>query len=114
MNSEQLETSSKARGTLLSIPQDNLIPNYYTEENPLRTDRVSYLSNLTPLRGIAALLTVIFHINIVFGYEMTPAPGSPVMTHMYLMVDFFFYSEWFYYVPCLWKSFREPGKESRI
>ena len=61
---------------LLSFPQGNLIPDNLTEENPLRTDRVSYLSNLTPLRGIAALLTVIFHINIVFWGDMVPASGS--------------------------------------
>lgn len=27
----------------------------------------SYLSNLTPLRGIAALLTVIFHVDLMLG-----------------------------------------------
>jgi peptidoglycan/LPS O-acetylase OafA/YrhL len=90
MDSEQLETSSKAKGKLFPLPQDNLILNSFAGENPLRTERVSYLSNLTPLRGIAALLTVIFHINIVFGYEMIPASGSQVMNHLYLMVDFFF------------------------
>jgi peptidoglycan/LPS O-acetylase OafA/YrhL len=75
---------------LLSFPQGNLIPDNLMEENPLRTDRVSYLSNLTPLRGIAALLTVIFHINIVFWGDMVPASGSLLMSHLYLMVDFFF------------------------
>jgi peptidoglycan/LPS O-acetylase OafA/YrhL len=50
----------------------------------------AYLSNLTPMRGIAAMLTVIFHIDIFLGWEMLPPSGSPLLSHMYLMVDFFF------------------------
>jgi peptidoglycan/LPS O-acetylase OafA/YrhL len=67
-----------------------------------------YLSNLTPLRGIAALLTVMFHIDLVFGGPdglLIHHGDSLVFTKMYLMVDFFFvlsgfimchvYGEWF-------------------
>jgi peptidoglycan/LPS O-acetylase OafA/YrhL len=90
MSSEQFKTSTKANGTLFPFPQEHLIRKNFMDENPLRTERVSYLSNLTPVRGIAALLTVIFHINIVFWGDMVPASGSPLMSHMYLMVDFFF------------------------
>lgn len=52
-----------------------------------------YLSNLTPLRGIAALLTVIFHVDIVvgiFGGKLLDRSDSFLITRMYLMVDFFF------------------------
>lgn len=52
-----------------------------------------YLSNLTPLRGIAALLTVIFHVDIVlsmFQGKLLDQGSSHLISRMYLMVDFFF------------------------
>src|SRR5664279_608907 len=61
-----------------------------TTENPLRGNRVSYLSNLTPMRGIAALLTVIFHIDLFTGGSLVHASASSILNRMYLMVDFFF------------------------
>ena len=48
---------------------------------------VTYFSNLTPLRGIAALLTVIFHVGLMAG---PLAFNTQVLNRMYLMVDFFF------------------------
>ena len=48
---------------------------------------VTYFSNLTPLRGIAALLTVIFHVSLMAG---PLAFNTQVLNRMYLMVDFFF------------------------
>ena len=90
MSSDQLEKSSLSSGIVRSIPHDNLIQNHLIDKNSFRVNRVSYLSNLTPLRGIAALLTVIFHIDIFLGWEMIPPSGSPLLSHMYLMVDFFF------------------------
>jgi len=56
-------------------------------------DTNKYLSNLTPLRGIAALLTLLFHIDIVlpvFGGKLVDGKVSSILNHMYLMVDFFF------------------------
>ena len=47
--------------------------------------QTNYISNLTPLRGIAAVLTVIFHVNI--GSQML---GLAMINKFYLMVDFFF------------------------
>lgn len=90
MSSEQLEKSSVSTGTLLSFPRGKSTQNLSFDNNPYRVNRISYLSNLTPLRGIAALLTVIFHIDIFLGWAMIPASGSPLLSHMYLMVDFFF------------------------
>jgi len=52
-----------------------------------------YLPNLTSLRGIAALLTVIFHVGLVlssFGGQLLDGRISSVLNRMYLMVDFFF------------------------
>jgi len=52
-----------------------------------------YLPNLTPLRGIAALLTVLFHVNLVlssFGGQLLDGKVSSIFNRLYLMVDFFF------------------------
>jgi peptidoglycan/LPS O-acetylase OafA/YrhL len=52
-----------------------------------------YLANLTPLRGIAALLTVIFHVDIVLSFfqgKLLDQNYSHLISRMYLMVDFFF------------------------
>jgi peptidoglycan/LPS O-acetylase OafA/YrhL len=52
-----------------------------------------YLSNLTPLRGIAALLTVIFHVDLMLGNGgdmLLKFKDSFLINRMYLMVDFFF------------------------
>jgi len=51
-----------------------------------------YLSNLTPLRGIAALLTVIFHVDLFLGGGniLLKFKDSFLINRMYLMVDFFF------------------------
>ena len=67
---------------------------------------VPYLSNLTPLRGIAAMLTVIFHVNIMqWPNRLIPDEFSGLLHRTYLMVDFFFilsgfimchvYGKWF-------------------
>ena len=52
----------------------------------------NYLSNLTPLRGIAALLTVIFHLDLFLGGGDTliHMNDSLLISRLYLMVDFFF------------------------
>ena len=53
----------------------------------------TYLSNLTPLRGIAALLTVIFHVDLMLGNGgnmLMKFTDSMLIHRMYLMVDFFF------------------------
>lgn len=55
--------------------------------------KIAYLSNLTPLRGIAALLTVIYHVDLMIGGGggmLLKFKDSLLLTRMYLMVDFFF------------------------
>jgi peptidoglycan/LPS O-acetylase OafA/YrhL len=74
----------------------------------MKTLNPIYLSNLTALRGIAALLTVFFHIDLIMsnGQGMLISHNNSWMiTRLYLMVDFFFilsgfimlhvYGEWF-------------------
>ena len=54
---------------------------------------IQYLSNLTPLRGIAALLTVVFHVDLMIGGGgdmLLKFQDSMFINRMYLMVDFFF------------------------
>ena len=54
--------------------------------------KTQYLSNLTPLRGIAALFTVIFHVDLMLGGGdvLLKIKDSMLLSRMYLMVDFFF------------------------
>lgn len=53
-----------------------------------------YLTNLTPLRGIAALLTVVYHVDLIlsifFGGGLLNSTKTFFLSHMYVMVDFFF------------------------
>ena len=81
--------------------------------------KTTYFPNLTPLRGIAALLTVIFHVDLMIGGGgnfLIKHKDSLVLTRMYLMVDFFFilsgfimmhvYGKWFS-EKINWNSFKK-------
>ncbi|HET6252579.1 MAG TPA: acyltransferase [Puia sp.] len=48
-----------------------------------------YLSNLTPLRGIAAILVAVFHFEMAIG-RFVPAATTMFFEKSYLMVDLFF------------------------
>ena len=53
----------------------------------------AYLTNLTSLRGVAALLTVVYHVDLMFGNgggALLHTADSLMFTRLYLMVDFFF------------------------
>lgn len=55
------------------------------------SSRPGHLSSLTALRGIAAVLVVIYHFSkIVLDDELLPASQSSFVRKSYLMVDFFF------------------------
>ena len=72
-----------------------------------------YLSNLTPLRGIAALLTVLFHVDLVlssFGGQLLDGKISSILSRMYLMVDFFFVLSGFILCYVYAKNFEGPVK----
>ena len=51
--------------------------------------KVNYLSSLTSLRGIAALLVIIFHFDAIF-IHLAPYGEHPFFRKGYLWVDFFF------------------------
>ena len=51
--------------------------------------RAEYLSNLTPLRGIAALLVAVFHFEMAIA-RFVPARTTMFFERCYLMVDLFF------------------------
>ncbi|TAE48673.1 MAG: acyltransferase, partial [Bacteroidetes bacterium] len=70
--------------------------------------KTPYLSNLTPLRGIAAMLTVIFHVDLFLGFgagALLKDADTHLLGRLYLMVDVFFvlsgfimmhvYGKWF-------------------
>src|ERR1700759_5648029 len=52
-------------------------------------DKAGYLSNLTPLRGIAAILVAVFHFEMTAG-RFVPASTTMFFEKSYLMVDLFF------------------------
>jgi peptidoglycan/LPS O-acetylase OafA/YrhL len=69
--------------------------------------RVSYLSNLTPLRGLAALLVAIFHYEMVAG-RFVPAAQTMFLEKCYLMVDLFFIMSGFIMMHVYGQGFRPP------
>lgn len=63
-----------------------------------------YLSNLTPLRGIAALWVFTFHFNPDLGY-FVPESSTHLVSKGYLMVDLFFIMSGFIIMHVYQKSF---------
>jgi peptidoglycan/LPS O-acetylase OafA/YrhL len=65
----------------------------------------SHLHNLTPLRGVAALLVVIYHTNMALRGALAGGLSTGFFDQLYLMVDLFFmisgfvlchvYGDWF-------------------
>jgi len=55
---------------------------------------VDYIDNLTPLRGLAAVWVMIFHIDVSLFYRglgaLVSRDASGIVSHGYLWVDFFF------------------------
>jgi peptidoglycan/LPS O-acetylase OafA/YrhL len=87
----------------------------------LSNSGAGYLSNLTPLRGIASLLTVLYHIDLMLGAGgnlLVKFKDSLLFTKLYLMVDFFFvlsgfimfyvYGKWFK-DSIRWPAFKQFG-----
>jgi peptidoglycan/LPS O-acetylase OafA/YrhL len=67
--------------------------------------RVRYLSNLTPLRGVAALLVAIFHFEMVAA-RFVPARQTLFFEKCYLMVDLFFVMSGFILLHVYGEDFR--------
>jgi peptidoglycan/LPS O-acetylase OafA/YrhL len=66
--------------------------------------KARYLSNLTPLRGIAALLVAVFHFEMAAG-RFVPARISMFFEKSYLMVDLFFVMSGFIMLHVYGRSF---------
>jgi peptidoglycan/LPS O-acetylase OafA/YrhL len=54
-----------------------------------KSPKAGYLSNLTPLRGMAAILVAVFHFEMTIG-RFVPASWTMFFEKSYLMVDLFF------------------------
>src|ERR1700712_616035 len=65
-----------------------------------------YLTTLTPLRGIAALLVVIFHCNLMFR-QFLPTGYTKYLDSCWLWVDFFFVLSGFIMFYAYKKYFKE-------
>ena len=74
--------------------------------------KAGYLSNLTPLRGLAALLVAIFHFEMAMG-RFVPAKTTMFFEKSYLMVDLFFVMSGFIMLHVYGRSFsRGLAKEN--
>jgi peptidoglycan/LPS O-acetylase OafA/YrhL len=68
--------------------------------------KAKYLSNLTPLRGIAALLVAVFHFEMAIA-RFVPAAQTMFFEKCYLMVDLFFVMSGFIILHVYGDSFRQ-------
>ena len=75
--------------------------------------KINYLSSLTSLRGIAALLVVIFHFDAVF-IMLAPYGEHPFFRKGYLWVDFFFLLSGFIMMHVYGKYFLEGFQMSHF
>ena len=67
----------------------NVITCIFVNHNIHLKHKAEYLSNLTPLRGIAALLVAVFHFEMAIA-RFVPAKQTMFFEKCYLMVDLFF------------------------
>ena len=69
-------------------------------------DKVSEIPNLTPVRGMAALLVIFFHYDL-FIAKLIPDDFSPAQGKLYLMVDLFFVLSGFVIYHVYGQSFKQ-------
>ncbi|HTQ27706.1 MAG TPA: acyltransferase [Puia sp.] len=74
---------------------------------------VKYLSNLTPLRGIAALLVAIFHFEMAIA-RFVPAARTMFFEKSYLMVDLFFVMSGFIMFHVYGENFRSAIRKTDL
>jgi peptidoglycan/LPS O-acetylase OafA/YrhL len=77
------------------------------------TLRTSYISNLTPLRGIAALLVAVFHFEMAIA-RFVPAAKTMFFEKCYLMVDLFFVMSGFIILHVYGQDFRQSLSKQRL
>ena len=75
--------------------------------------KAGYLSNLTPLRGIAALLVAVFHFEMAMG-RFVPAKTTMFFEKSYLMVDLFFVMSGFIMLHVYGSSFSRSLEKENV
>ncbi|HEY5822737.1 MAG TPA: acyltransferase family protein, partial [Cyclobacteriaceae bacterium] len=73
--------------------------------------QTNYLTTLTPLRGIAAILVVVFHSNLMLG-AFIPTGYTHLIDDGWLWVDFFFVLSGFILAYVYTKDFSQSVKRS--
>ena len=72
-----------------------------------------YLSNLTPLRGFAAILVAVFHFEMAIG-RFVPAADTMFFEKSYLMVDLFFVLSGFIMLHVYGKAFDGSVRQTQL
>ena len=72
-----------------------------------------YLSNLTPLRGVAAILVAVFHFEMAIG-RFVPATTTMFFEKSYLMVDLFFVLSGFIMIHVYGRTFDGPIRQGPL
>jgi peptidoglycan/LPS O-acetylase OafA/YrhL len=75
--------------------------------------KAGYLSNLTPLRGVAALMVAVFHFEMAIG-RFVPARITMFFEKSYLMVDLFFVMSGFIMLHVYGRSFGGRAGEGAL
>ncbi len=75
---------------------------------------VKYIDSLTPMRGLAALWVMLFHIDVSLFYRdmgaLLPRDQTGLLSHGYLWVDFFFILSGFIMAHVFGDQLARPGK----
>jgi peptidoglycan/LPS O-acetylase OafA/YrhL len=77
------------------------------------SSKAGYLSNLTPLRGMAAILVAIFHFEMAIA-RFVPAARTMFFEKSYLMVDLFFVLSGFIMLHVYGDSFRQTLRKDSV
>jgi len=77
------------------------------------SSKAGYLSNLTPLRGMAAILVAIFHFEMAIA-RFVPAARTMFFEKSYLMVDLFFVLSGFIMLHVYGDSFHQTLRKDSV
>lgn len=75
--------------------------------------KTEYISNLTPLRGIAALLVAVFHFEMAIA-RFVPASQTMFFEKSYLMVDLFFIMSGFIILHVYGDNFKQAFSKNSL
>ena len=89
-----------------------------TDQGAAMKQSVDYIDSLTPLRGLAAVWVMIFHIDVSLFYRdmgaLISRDASGIVSHGYLWVDFFFILSGFIMAHVFGAALSGPDKAGRI